>query len=874
MAALMRPLGAACARTVATLLLFLGCLLPLLSAQAAAPAGSIIGNQAAATYSDGSAVVRTVTSNLVVTTVQQVASVGLTANGAKTISIGGQVYYPQTIVNTGNGVDTFALTTAGTGTFGFAGVLIYADANGDGVPDNAVPITSTGQLAAGQVFKFVVAGIVPATAVAGNSNTLTVTATSAFNAAATAAVTDVTTVTGQAVISAVQGLDVTVGVSPAGPRTITITYTNTGNATATNVTLAELMPSGMTYVAASGRWSVTGSTVLTDADATDNQSGIIYDYGVSAAGRMTAVIASVAPGASGTVSYKVNINANLPAGANAATASTGTFGYYDGASTVATSNTNTVQYVVTAAPAVSLTGSTVPSASQGSVVTFTDTVTNNGNAIDTFNMSTLTSTFPTGTTFQLFQADGVTPLSDSNGDGTPDTGPLAAGASVNVVIKATLPTNSSGGPYTVLGKAVSALDITKVATATNTLTAISLNVVDLTNDTAGPGSPGYGPGPEASPVQTQAIAPGATGHFTLVTTNNSSAADTFSLQASTDSTFATTVVPSGWTVVVKDSTGAIVDGTGVLNAAASKTLTAYVTLPAGAAAGATQLYFRAVSAATGASDRLHDAVSVATVRSLTLTPNHGGQLTAGGTVVYTHILTNTGNVLEGDGTVSVGTLATTDSSAGFTSVVYWDKNNNGVLDASDPVVTDLSTLVGGTNGASTAAGLTPGESVRLFVKVSAPAGAPGGTADVTSLSLTITGTIGGIAAPVPSVATDSSSVIASQITLVTMQALDANCDGIPETSFTVTPITTGAAPGGCLRYQVTATNVGPVAITSLVISDATPAYTTYTSTVPAATSAGSVTAPANGATGTVQATIPSLASGASVVLTFGVRINP
>jgi hypothetical protein len=254
-------------------------LLAFSGARAAAPAGSIIGNQAAATYSDGSAVVRTVTSNLVVTTVQQVASVGLTANGTKTVSVGGQVYYPQTLVNTGNGVDTYALTSSGTGTFNFATVVFYADANGDGVPDNAVPITTTGQLAAGQTFKFVVAGIVPVTAVAGNSNTLTVTATSAFNAGTSAAVTDVTTVTGQGVISVTQALDVTAGPSPAGPRTITITYTNTGNATATNLTLAELIPSGMTYVANSGRWSVTGSTTLTDADATDNQSGVIYDYG-------------------------------------------------------------------------------------------------------------------------------------------------------------------------------------------------------------------------------------------------------------------------------------------------------------------------------------------------------------------------------------------------------------------------------------------------------------------------------------------------------------------------------------------------------------------------------------------------------------------
>ena len=115
-----------------------------LPALAAAPAGSQIGNQASATYADGAAVTRTVTSNTVITTVQQVASLSFSANGTKTVSAGGQVYYPHTIVNTGNGPDTFTLAAAPqSSTFSFVAFVYYADANGDGVPDNAVPITTT-----------------------------------------------------------------------------------------------------------------------------------------------------------------------------------------------------------------------------------------------------------------------------------------------------------------------------------------------------------------------------------------------------------------------------------------------------------------------------------------------------------------------------------------------------------------------------------------------------------------------------------------------------------------------------------------------------------------------------------------------------------
>lgn len=847
----------------------------MLPALAAAPAGTVIGNQAAATYSDGSAVVRTVTSNTVVTTVQQVAAVSVVANGTKTISIGGQVYYPHTLTNSGNGTDSFALTATNGGGFTFAATLFYADANGDGVPDNNVPITSTGQLAAGQAFRFVVAGIVPGTAVAGATNTLTATATSGFTPATTASVVDQTTVTSQAVINATQALDVTTGPSPSvGSRTITLTYTNTGNTTATNLTLTELIPAGMTYVAASARWSGSGTTVLTDADATDGQSGIVYDQNVTAANRVTAVIASVPPGGSGTLSFKVNVNSGLPAGANAATAATASFSYNDGATNVPATNTNTVQYVVVGAALVGMTGATVTSAPQGGVVNFTNTVTNNGNATDSFDLSTVTSTFPAGTTFQFFQADGVTPIVDHNGNGIPDTGPVPAGGSVNIVVRAILPPDATGGPYGVVAKATSGADPTKSATATNTLTAITANTVDLTNNGAGAGAPGYGPGPEAVAVSTATVASGGTTRITLVVANGSSVADSFALRASTDSTFATTTLPSGWTVVFRDASGGVLDNTGVVNSGANKTVYADVTVPASASAGATQLYFRAQSATTGASDTLHNAVAVGTVRSLALTPNNTAQLTPGGTTVYTHMLTNTGNVIEADGVLSTGSLGVTDSAPGFTSVIYWDKNNDGVLDASDPIITDLSQMVGGTNGANTTPGLAPGKSTRLFVKTSAPAGATSGATNITTLSAALAGVNGGAAAPMAATATDTSTVIVSQVTLVKTQALDAGCDGTADTAFSPVAITSGAAPGGCIRYEITATNVGPVAVTSLVVSDATPAYTTYSATVPASATAGTVTAPAGGGRGTLQTSVPTLAPGASVVLRFGVRIDP
>ncbi|MFT3736856.1 MAG: hypothetical protein QM776_17900 [Rhodocyclaceae bacterium] len=857
-----------------TLILLHLTLLPSL-AVAAPAAGTSIGNQASATYSDASLVTRTVTSNAVVTIVQQVASLTLGSNGTKQAAPGGLVSYPHTVTNTGNGTDSFTLGTSVTSGFAFTSVTLYADANSDGVPDSTVPITTTGSLAAGASFSFVAVGLVPPLTSAGSTNTLTVTATSVYTPAQSASNTDTTTVSGNAIINVTKAIDVATGLAGSGPRTFTLTYTNSGTGNATAVTITDVIPSGMTYVAGSARWSVTGSTALTDADASDNQSGIVYDYNVTSATRVTAVIASVAAGASGTLTFQANINSGLAPGALAATLNIAGFSYNNGAASIPSSPTNAVQFIVIQTAALLLTGDTMTSVAQGGVASFSNTLTNTGNGTDSFDITLGTSSFPSGTTFVLYKADGVTPLVDTNGNGVPDTGPLGAGLSTTVVLKATLPVSASGaGPYSVQKIATSKADPTKTQTVNDVLNAISANSVDLTLNSTGVGAPGLGAGPEVSAVVTTAGSAGSTTRFNLYVSNGSSVADTFNLQATTDNTLATFVLPTGWSVVFRDTSEAVISNTGVINGGANKLVYADVTVPVGTSAGAVDLYFRGLSPTSGIGDALHAAVLVSTARSLSLTPNNNGQAFAGSSVVFSHTITNTGNVLEGNGSTSTVALGLTNSASGFSATLYWDKNNDGVLDAGDPVVTDLSQLTGGSNGASTAAGLAPGESATLFVKVFAPPGVATGTINTSTLTATTTGTINSVAAPSAIAVTDSTSIIAGQVFLSKLQALDAACDGTADTAFAASNITTGAIPGACIRYQITATNMGVSNVTLVVVSDGTPANTTYHITVPAATTVGSISAPASGAAGTVQATVGTLTPGQFAVITFGVRINP
>ncbi len=838
------------------------------SAQSAPPAGTPIGNQASAAYLDASGTARTATSNLVTTIVQQVGSFTLTADGARTAAPGGQAVFPHTLTNTGNGTDDFPLTLANQvgDDFDLTGLAIYADANGDGVPDNFTALATTGPLAAGAVFRFVVAGNVPGTQIGSQIARARISAISTFDGAQTAFNTDVVTVTGNAVISVTKAISQISGASPSGPHTYTLSYSNTGNSTATGVLLTDLLPAGMTYVPGSGRWSVTGAAVLTDGSSADAQgiapNTVIYDYGVTFGNTVTATIAQVVPGANGTLTFDVTVDAGLPPGTinNAAT-----YAYNDGAGNVGPFATNNAPFTVSQATSLTFAGQTVPSAFQGATVAFSNTLTNTGNGADIFNITVGASSFPAGTTFSLFRSDGVTPLTDTNGDALPDPGLLGAGLSTVVVMRATLPPGSfGGGPYSVGKTATSVSNPLVNAVATDVLTTITTSTVDLTNNAAGGAAPGAGPGPEGSAVTTNAVNPGATTTFTLYVNNTTGPADNYDLAASTDPTFASITLPAGWSVTFRDAGSSVITNTGNVASGGNVLVYADVNVPAGYAAGPVSVYFRTRSPVTTARDRKHDAVSVNAIRGLTVVPNNSAQAAPGGAVVYTHLVSNNGNVVEGDGAGSNVTLATANNQVGWSSALYHDTNNSGVLDAGDLAISDLGTL----------GGIAPGTTVRLFVNVFAPAGAALGSVNVTTLSATTTNVAYVTAAPPIATAADNTTVINGQLQLVKQQVLDVTCDGVADGAYTVANITTGAIPGACLRYEITVTNVGTATVNNVVVSDATPPNTTYSATVPASTSLGGIVTPAPGAAGTITATILSLGPGQSAVIVFGIRIDP
>ena len=938
---------------------------------AAAPAAnSTIGNTATATYTDASAVSRSATSNTVQTIVQQVGSFTLVANNTRLVTPGGQVVYPHTLTNTGNGNDTYLLTSAqaangvtegsAVDSFNLNSFAIYADLDGNGVPDNAVNLAGTSvAVASGGVFKFVVVGSAPGTVIAGDDAISTITATAAFDGDV-ASNTDVATVTADAVVNITKSANILTG--PIGTVVeYTLTYTNTGNNTARDVTITDVIPAGATpatiggmkYVASSGVWSAGGA--LNDATGANDPTGITYEVtGTDLAGdrTITAVIAAVPANVSGTIKFQVRVDDSAVGVDGNSVARPGILTntanfFYDPDNNAGTTNntasqpTNSVDFLVTQTSAVAANDSTTVSviggdndiveqatAGQGTTVSFSNIIWNNGNGADSFNvtyanLSPATLGFPAGTSFQLFQADGNNVLQDTTSDGVPNTPVIQPGAFYTVILKATLPAGvtgtgaTPGQGYSVVKTATSVNDPTKIDTVTDTLDEIISNVVDLSNNTTptlnalGAGTASTA-GTEANGVaawSSETINPGASATFPLLIENKVGIADNYNLTAGSSNALPTmAALPSGWTAVFRadggagdcSTVGATLTNTGTINAGASRLVCAVITTPSTQTPTTQSVFFRVTSPVTNVRDTKLDEVVVNTYRDLQMITDRTGQVFPGGSVVYEHILTNNGNVTEGDAATEM-LLTAANSLAGFTTVLYIDSNNNGTLDVADAVLNGVSgtdnfhTLTAATTGytgaGASAAGLAPTESIRIFAKVQATPGATPGTTDTATITANVVGTISTIAAPTDPVNTDTTNVIGGQIRLDKTQALDKNCDGdaadAGEVAYTTAILS--ALPGECIMYRIVATNEGVSPVTNVFINDTTPAFTTLfdkvagvpvtvtTSTTPAIVGDGTVetinTAPADGGTGGFVVEVGGLNGAQTATFTFSVKID-
>jgi len=570
---------------------------------------------------------------------------------------------------------------------------------------------------------------------------------------------------------------------------------------------------------------------------------------------------------------------------------------------------------------------------QGSSAVFYNYIWNTGNGEDTFDLSIdlvndregnpLTVPFPTGTTFSIFQADGITPFLDTNSNSTIDTGPLNPGDSVLVVVVVEPPATLFGDNSTF------GWDATLIATSgtdsgisnavTDHLSEITQSKIDLTNDgtynsncatsdltpippvdgtscddsvdESDPNSyQGEGLGPEASGVNTIDLVIGGTTHFPLWAHNidpgNGGATDSYNL-AFSNTNFDPGVAPDGWTVQFFESgngtdcsaVGSVITNTGTLTPGSNIIACVGITLDADLVANGQEIdiFFRAQSPTSGVEDLKVDSFLLIENPAIAIIPDSSGQGSPGGFINYPHEIQNSGNTNLECVNVSVVDDLIAD---GWTSQVILDVNGDGLEDPGDVPFTEQF---------DSTTPMTPGQQINILVKIFVPSTASNGTINTSVVTVTAnqddldtaadtcTGTV------VTDFSTDVTTANDADAVIIKSQALDADCDGTEDVTDSFVTTSFEVDPQQCVLYQLETTNTGVERMLNLVINDLTPAFTTYLKAAEACVvNDGTATtceatpwpnAPADGGTGIISVTIPSLEPGGDITLNFGIQVE-
>ncbi len=811
------------------LLLVLVCTIAVTVQAQTTPAGTLIRNRSSATFEDLSGNAYTATSNEVITVVLPVYGLSILPDDSgetpplipalsQNALPGLTVYFRYDLTNTGNDTDSFTILPLVDGantTMGIAAadVTIYNDLNGNGVLDVGEPTISSGgapgvlgPLASGAAASLIVSYTVPALSATGEVAYVGVDGTSVGDVAQVDTRNyHLTTVVNDAIMTANLAAAPPV-VFEGNQITYNFSGTNTGSNTANGVTVGSVALTGVLiydvlptdpstgnplpiFGAPAG---LPGGTVLY-LPSGSSTAGSPETWGWSlapAAGDIAVAYitgAGIVPGQSYQFSYQVTVPVGMPSGIVNDTAA---LAYVDNSvvtpdPTIVVSNNAPVMVGVIGDVLIGTAGNpadgtppnfnddiqAIASASAGTSVNFVNTIRNDGNTIDQVNvLLDGTSTLPAGWTVLFYQADGVTPLIDNGVDGIADVGPLAVGASVDIVVRLVIPgTQAAGGPFDAVVRAQSTNDPAEFNLTTDQVTAITAVTLDIGNRDGAVGTTNNG-------LVNLNADPATSVDFALDVVNTSGASDTYTLS----STF-----PVGWTVTFYEDA----NDNGVLDAGelvpvaavgpvaggAEANLIARVAVPAGTAPGVNAVDFTATSTNNGAvSDIINDTVTVNQLASVLFVPDQVGSTTPGGTIAYSHTITNTGNV--GD------TFDLTYLSSQGWSYVFYDALGNPVASVT----------------------LASGASANITARLTVPAGATVGTVETGVLTAT------GQVTLVFDTATDVTTIVAGNLLLTK----------------SVSPVG-DQLPGTDLAYTVDYQNIGTFDLTNIVIYDAIPSFTHF-----------------------------------------------
>lgn len=845
-----------------------------------AATNSIISNMAVGEYSEeGSTVVQVARSNLVQTTILPVYSLNLVAANNKTVVAGQTVYFNHILTNTSNETDQYTFTVSNNPTgddFDFvnSSLMVYLDANNDGIPDGSAITGYT--LGAGQSVGLIVAASIPNTITTGKVANLTLMVTSANGASGTNSNVDKATVTDQSTL-VVRKKFSQITAANGDVVTIRLDYQNPTNTIVPTATLTDTLGSNLTYEVNTGKWN--GVTVYDAVGGTADPTGINYSVTSNV---VTATLTNIPANTIGYIEFNVKINKSIagkienvinvtgPTTDTSNTAVVNVLPIYavkmNGSASNVSDNTNTI------------TASAVP---QGGELKFTNYVWNIGNTTDRFNLTLTNSTFPAGSQIELYRADGVTPLLDSNGDGIPDTGLLAANTNIPVVVKVRFPSSytvTTNTVFEVTPQAQSVGDGGKTSTIKDqgTLTPVS-QLVDLTNaDNTGLGNGAVdNSGAAWKTITVKSSDNAVTGGQVIfpLTVKHTGVGTEYLLSANASSDFSSLTLPAGVNRVrfYASTNGTNCSGLGneigktiYLNNAETQLVCAVVEVDKVNKDVTVPIYFRVISTSfvgkdNPAQDMIKNAVTIQSVNSvpqLEFTPDLHAQVAPLGTVVYRHLLTNPAAT---DFTGSYGFIIN-NSESSFNSVLFLDVDGDGKFSSGDLNIRTLADLPGGKVAAH--------EQIQLLLQVTNVVNNNVNQANTTVVSLTDSSN------QVIASIKDVTTVNQTQLKLSKLQARDFNCDGTADESYTTNSLNIGKQANGqgqCVLYKVILTNTSATAMsTAFTFRDMTPAYTVLSQS-PICTSCSSMTAPTVGNAGAVSGTLNSVAANQSYEFNFGVR---
>lgn len=794
------------------------------------PAGTQIRNRASATYQDASGNNYTSLSNEVITIVLPVYGVSILPDDSGETppvtpalsqnAIGGQtMFYSYTLSNTGNDNDSYTIAPLidavnTTMTLALANVSVYHDINSNGVVDVGEPAISAGgvpgnigPLVAGASVSLVVTYAVPGAAAAGQLAYVGVSGTSVGNGAQV----DTrnfhrTTVVNDAVMTAnLTGAPALV--YDGDQISYSFTGSNAGSATANGVTVTSVGLTGVLvydvlpvnpgtgnplpiFGAPSGT-PAGGTVVYLPSGSSTAGSPETWNWSTTAAAGDIAVgyitTGNIVAGQNYSFGYQVTVPVGMTPGVLNNTTS---LVYIDNNVTTAnpslvTSNNAPVTVGTIALVRIGPSGNpgagtppnynddvqSIATAFANTTVSFTNTVRNDGNTTDAINVSLDgTSTIPGTWTPLFYHADGVTPLTDTDFDGSPDVGPLAVGASIDIVVSLIIPgTQAAGGPFDAVILATSANDNSRTNLTTDRVLAVLAAGVDIGNYDGVNGTTN-------DALVNQNVNPGVSVDFALDAINNGGSSDNFTLSSSIPATWtATFYVDANDNGVLDPAELTPVVSTGPVAAGAEAHLVVRVDVPAGTAPGVNGVSFTATSSVNVTqSDTIANTVTVNAFASVDFSPDNAGNATAGGTITYAHTVTNNGNVAD---TFDL----TYTSGQGWTYVF---------LDALSAPISSVT--------------LAPGASAAVNVRLTVPAGASLGTVEVGVMTAT------GQATLVADNATDVTTITAGNLSLA--KSVNPSGDQVPGTDLTYT-----------VDYQ----NLGSSTLNTIVIYDAIPAWTQF-----------------------------------------------